>query len=216
MDLSGLSPNFGGIVNVFTGTVMFWIMFFIFLIVLFVIFGAAFYYWFFIYTIRVDVIEQVGSGGYKRKGDRARFIRKRGEEGAPCIKLLMHNIITDPPNNDIYGWSRAARHLFLSKVGDDLIPASVTWNSPANLCFQNEYQKRLIWLNIKKRIDKKYDMSNWFQRNQMLISVLLILSMVFIILVVTFQYQSKIVSSSTAAADALRESIGGLKDLIRR
>lgn len=173
------------------------------------------WFYFIYFDKKIMVIEQLGRRGFTVKFDRARLMKKKAEDGIRHLKMFWAKKEIQPPDMRVYGLNRRRPFLILSKCGEDYNAAGVTFNSPANINLQTEFNRRLIWLNERKRIHEKFDPKGLWDKYGAAIVIVGTLVICFLIIVVSFQQQAEIVGASTAAADALRTSVDRLVDLMR-
>lgn len=190
----------------------------ILIVIGFVLVGGVLF-WFIYLNKKVIIVEDLGT--LRLKFDRARL--KTEKDGALRLKLFITKQSLIPPESDYWVLKRRTSTLFVLKYADMYVPikpAILVQNSDGTLhkgaiAFKAEHQRRLIWLNEKKRQKEKFDPKGWWDKYGTAITILGTLAMCFLILIVTYQYQASTAASANAAADRLADALKIIGDIIK-
>lgn len=182
-------------------------------IILFACVVGAILFWFVYLNIKVVVIEPHGIQRWFFTRGRI----KTDKEGSERLVLMRKGIKTSPPSNDKYILNKKTNLVIVVKHGDSYVPAKPLIFTKVldvhgekvniNVVLRSEFQKRLIWINEKKRQQVKFETKNFWDKYGASITAIGMLVIVFLILVVTFQYQAETSGAANAAADKIGDAM---------
>ncbi len=190
-------------------------------IILFAILVGAIVFWFIWLNVKVVVIEPHGIQRWFFTRGRVR----KDKDGSERLVLFRKGIRTPPPSNDKYILCKKTNLIVVVKHGDSYVPVrpiiftkilDLEGNKvDINLVLRSEFQKRLIWINEKKRQNTKFENKGLWDKYGTAFTAIGMMVIVFLILVVTFQYQAEVSGAANAAADKLGDAMVRFAEVLK-